>query len=111
MIIKFTGELISVSNVMINQNGTQYRIGTVRFINPNTNLPVERRCTIWEKNYNKGMELNKPYLCTFQAIEGTNTGYINVSAIPIVDNPTLDDFDTNDIQEEVIYKKINTAFQ
>lgn len=111
MVIKFTGELTSISNVLINKNGTEYRVGTVKFINPNTNLPVERRCTIWEKNYNKGMELNKPYLCTFQRIGDTNTGYINVSAIPIINNPTLDDFDITDIHEEVKYKKINTAFQ
>ena len=60
----FQADLVSVSdNVLENVNGTEYRVGSVRFENPNGDI-VTRSAIIYENNYQYGMQVGNSYQCT-----------------------------------------------
>ena len=86
----FNADLVSISDsVLENVNGTEYRVASVRFQNPNGET-VTRSAIVYEKNYQYGMSVGNSYQCT--AINGSQGVLIRMSHLEQAGRATKNDF-------------------
>ena len=93
---KFTAKLISVAKTpSVNAKGTQFRRCTVEYKSPATGEIKQSSATIWEKNYDYGMQIGESYAATAEAwlnAEGNAQVSIIVSHLQNATSASLADF-------------------
>lgn len=110
---QFSAKLLMVSEkVLKNVNGTPYRVVGIEF-EDNKGKTQKASATMWETNYQKGVEIGKNYLAT--AVAGDeNRAFIKVSHLENIDNrATVDMFglgeeaEANVTAPETVENKMN----
>jgi len=87
---EFNCELLSVSSEpKTNVNGKQYRVGTIRFEDANKKMQ-QVTAIIYEKNYQRGMEVGENYLATARP-DGKDV-FITCTALKYAERASTDMF-------------------
>jgi hypothetical protein len=90
-VIQFQAKLIAVGKLTANTNGTPLRYCDIEFTNAKNEIKRSGGVTIYESNFEKGMEVGETYLAT--AIPTDQGVFVQLSHLQGgADKATADDF-------------------